>query len=528
MNIEIFGGINEIGGNKIFISAGDKKFLFDFGLSFSDNNQYFSEFLNPRKFNGIIDYLYLDLIPPLNNLYRNDLITPFSDVLNSKHYNITPSNQNIVDAFFLTHTHMDHYKFIGFLKKETPIYVNWISDTILDYLSKASTDPLLSDILNFYESFKLVPKKKKKASEEEIQYKRANKNDYNHSEIKRKIIIMDEEKPYKFNSTKGEILINQYKTDHSIPGACSYIITNDGTSIIYTGDFRMHGAHKEWVNNFMQKAKEANPIAIITEGTRVPSLEDFKNGSYRSEDQSEDDVEIRSRDLIRKHSGLILVNCPTRNLDRLLLYYSLAKENDRTFAITPKIFQLVDSFRMRLDNMNEAEIKEFYKHYHLPDFHDKHFKVYLPRKGWGIFESKDYKVYDKEVFKIKNYITYKDIKNNPEQFILYLDYFMTTELIDLDQPENSVLFINSTTDPFNEEMLLKEDKLNAWLNRFGVLKTETIHSSGHCNVDDLINFLKEIDADNVIPVHTNHPEVFEDFGLNGKIILPKKGKTYTF
>jgi ribonuclease J len=57
MEIEIFGGINEIGGNKIFLTAGNKKFLFDFGLSFKESGQYFSEFLSPRKFNGIIDYL---------------------------------------------------------------------------------------------------------------------------------------------------------------------------------------------------------------------------------------------------------------------------------------------------------------------------------------------------------------------------------------------------------------------------------------------------------------------------------------
>ncbi|GAH54368.1 unnamed protein product, partial [marine sediment metagenome] len=42
MNLEIFGGLNEIGGNKIFINIGDKKFLFDFGLSFSENQKYFS------------------------------------------------------------------------------------------------------------------------------------------------------------------------------------------------------------------------------------------------------------------------------------------------------------------------------------------------------------------------------------------------------------------------------------------------------------------------------------------------------
>ncbi|MHA2288899.1 MAG: hypothetical protein ACXABG_08930, partial [Promethearchaeota archaeon] len=176
MEIQIFGGISEIGGNKIFVNIGDKKFLFDFGLSFSENQKYFSEFLNPRKFNGIVDYLYLGIIPPINKLYRNDLITPFSNVLNSDPYNIITTNENIVDAFFLTHAHLDHYQFMGFLKQETPIYMNWISNTILEHLAITSKDTLLSEILNFYEFHKMVPKKRK-SDTGEVEYKRAKKPD---------------------------------------------------------------------------------------------------------------------------------------------------------------------------------------------------------------------------------------------------------------------------------------------------------------------------------------------------------------
>ncbi|MFX0071739.1 MAG: MBL fold metallo-hydrolase, partial [Candidatus Hermodarchaeota archaeon] len=126
MEIEIYGGIKEIGGNKILTNINDKRFLFDFGLSFNDNNKYFSEFLSPRKLNGIVDYLYLGLIPSFNNFYRNDLLSPFTEILKKESYNITPSDNNMVDACFLTHAHLDHYKFIGFLKKTTPIYMNWI------------------------------------------------------------------------------------------------------------------------------------------------------------------------------------------------------------------------------------------------------------------------------------------------------------------------------------------------------------------------------------------------------------------
>jgi ribonuclease J len=527
MNIEIHGGIGEIGGNKIFVNIGDKKFLFDFGLSFGEHRKYFSEFLNPRKFNGIIDYLYLGLIPPINKLYRNDLITPFSNILNSDPYNIITTNDNIVDAFFLTHAHLDHFQFMGFLKQNTPIYMNWISNTILEHIISTSKDTFLREILNFYEFHRMVPKKAK-SDNGEIDYKRAKKNDYKRSEIKRPIRILKEGKPSRLKSAQGEVNITQFQTDHSIPGACSYIIENNGRSIIYTGDFRRHGFHSEWVGEFIKNARDSNPISIITEGTRVPSVEEYKKGSYHDDDQTESDVKSLASNIIKDHTGLILVRCSPRNLDRILLYNSLAKKFNRRFAVTPKIFHFLDTFRMKFDNMDEDRIKQYYKDYSLPDYSDKNFVVYLPRKGWGKFEAADYKSFQNDIFKIDNYITYKDVKKEPDKYLLYLDYFMLSELIDIDQKPDSTVFLNSTTDPFNEEMDIQEEKLDAWLKRFNILKTETIHSSGHCSVDELIDFLQKINADNIIPIHTEHPETFQEFGLSGRVILPEKGKRYTF
>jgi ribonuclease J len=527
MEIQIFGGIHEIGGNKVFITVGDKKFLFDFGLSFNESSQYFSEFLSPRRFNGIIDYLYLGLIPPLNNFYRKDFVEPFKSILEKEPFKILNSDGNLIEAAFLTHAHMDHYKFLGFLRQKTPIYMNWITETIIDYLSNTSVDTLIPEILHFYEFFKMVPKKKQK-KEGEIQYKRAKKPDYIDNQIKRDIKIMDKETPYSFKTSKGEVSITQYTVDHSIPGACAYIIEHDGRSVIYTGDFRRHGFHSDWVDSFLEHAQKSNPIAVITEGTRIPKIKDFRSGKYKSEDQTEGDVEFRSRDMIRRHPGLLIVNFPTRNLDRILLYYNLTRKYDRIFAVTPKTFLLIDSFRSKLDDMEERVIQDFYTDYNFPEFSDEYFKIYLPRKGWGRFESMDYRGYQKLIFDNVDYITYKDIQKEPERYLIYLDYYMLGELIDLNQELNSVIYINSTTDPFTEEMEIKEEKLDAWLKRFGILKTETIHSSGHCNVDDLIDALQKINADNIIPIHTEHPETFEELGLSGKIIFPEIREKYIF
>ena len=192
------------------------------------------------------------------------------------------------------------------------------------------------------------------------------------------------------------------------------------------------------------------------------------------------------------------------------------------------MYLLIDKYRVSLDKKEENVIKDFYKAYEIPEFNDPNFKVYLRRKGWGKFESQDYRTHEKQIFDEIDYLTYKDVRKEPEKYLLYLDFFMLSELIDLDLEPDSIMYINSTTDPFNEEMELKEEKLTAWLEHFGILKTETIHSSGHCAVDDLIDTLNKINAENIIPIHTENPKTFEQLGLNGNIIIPQKGKKYQF
>ncbi|HUS59830.1 MAG TPA: hypothetical protein VMX76_00370 [Nevskiaceae bacterium] len=74
MKLTFYGGINEIGGNKILLEDKSTRFFLDFGKGFKEAGKYFEEFVNPRVVHGIKDYLELDLIPKLEGLYREDLI----------------------------------------------------------------------------------------------------------------------------------------------------------------------------------------------------------------------------------------------------------------------------------------------------------------------------------------------------------------------------------------------------------------------------------------------------------------------
>jgi hypothetical protein len=51
-SIAFYGGVNEIGGNRILVKDGDTKVFFDFGMSFGMKNQFYSPHFSHRKAKG--------------------------------------------------------------------------------------------------------------------------------------------------------------------------------------------------------------------------------------------------------------------------------------------------------------------------------------------------------------------------------------------------------------------------------------------------------------------------------------------
>ena len=74
VHLTFYGGVNEIGGNKILLEDQGTKIFLDFGMSFKRRGKYFEEFLNPRTANGIGDFLEMELIPDVPGIYRTDLL----------------------------------------------------------------------------------------------------------------------------------------------------------------------------------------------------------------------------------------------------------------------------------------------------------------------------------------------------------------------------------------------------------------------------------------------------------------------
>ena len=76
VELTFYGGVNEIGGNKILLKSQKGSIFLDFGLSYSQEGRFFEEFLKPRTNSKYYDLVRLGILPELDGIYRKDVFCP--------------------------------------------------------------------------------------------------------------------------------------------------------------------------------------------------------------------------------------------------------------------------------------------------------------------------------------------------------------------------------------------------------------------------------------------------------------------
>jgi len=95
------------------------------------------------------------------------------------------------------------------------------------------------------------------------------------------------------------------------------------------------------------------------------------------------------------------------------------------------------------------------------------------------------------------------------------------------QPEPGTLYIHSSSEPYKEEQIFDQKRLNHWIEKFQ-MKKDQIHCSGHAKGEDLLEMVKDIDAKRLFPIHTEHPEAYNQISdqISGTITIVEEGKKY--
>jgi len=479
-SITFHGGVNDIGGNKFLVEDKGTRILMDFGMSFTDEGKFFSQFMNARTSNSLADLFELGILPNIPGMYRTDF---------TKHMELGGDEKTTIDAVLLTHAHVDHCKYISLLRPEIPIYCSEASKLIMQNYDETGSDQYLT----MKEKFQIYENRNGEIS-------RAIGDKV---KIPRNIQVFEEGKEFSIDS----IYVEPMPVDHSIPGVDAFILHTSSGSIANTGDLRFHGRRKDDTEKFVERCGESSLDLILCEGTRVE----------KEKSMTEYDIESISTKIINETEQLVIVGYPIRDLDRLMSFYLAAKASGRFLVIDVKQAYLLKLF---------SSSAHFSKLYPAPS--DKHIKIFIPRGTWSLLDKDlskfserqlemDYSWWQREFLTYPNAIDYRDVASHQKELIFYCSDFNLQNLIDV-KPNPGSSYIRSLTEPFDLEMELKEEQIRNWFEHFGVITKERdwhqVHVSGHGDGTQIKHVIDGANAKTLIPIHTQHDEYHKKWHSN--------------
>jgi ribonuclease J len=525
--LTFYGGVNEIGGNKILLEDGGCSLLLDFGLSFSRQKLFYEEYLLPRGGAGLLDPLTMGLIPPLEGLYRQDMEIPGLWARFNQHNGYRKISG--VAGLLLSHAHMDHTGSISYLRPDIPIYATAMTAFLVKANQDAGKSGFDQQVCYFTPTEYACPAGSRQSavvsSSGEKQQRQFCLGDRSPEELSgeaRKYWQSGfwEKEPREKELISSPIRSHQachfklkcFPVDHSIPGACAWGIETSAGWMVYSGDLRLHGKRGELTKKFIADAAALTPSALILEGTNI----------QKGQNISEQDVYENAKKAVCQAKGLVIADFSARDLDRLLTFLHIAKESGRKLVILPKDAYLLKAARLLDETFPDAGS-------------DAGIMVYQETSA-----SKAPPLWLRHIYEdyLAKVVLAEDVNKRPGDYLLCFSFFDLNELPSI-APGPDGLYVFSSSEPHDEEQEIDFRRLHNWLDRFGIKgfglphehsdgvwripdSEKGLHASGHACGPDLVDIALQIKPQILIPVHCASPELWADKlkGSGITVVLP--------
>nr|MBC7245808.1 MBL fold metallo-hydrolase [Chloroflexota bacterium] len=518
-SITCYGGVGQIGGNKILLEDGDVRLLLDFGTAFGRRQEFFNEYLRPRAARGLLDLLALELIPPLEGAYRTELAPPgmWERFRREPLYrNLQREDALAVDAVLVSHAHLDHNGDLFCLDPVIPVYTTCVTAFVARAMQVTGQSGFEQE-LTF-----VCPR----GWDEQEQVLRTVRNAHylarcysfldgqlcaegrawweSTPSVSKRLL---EQPTSAFTGEVSGLEVRWWPVDHSVPGAAAFAVRTSVGWVGYTGDIRFHGQNAWLMERLTQELAQLGLTALLCEGTHLS-------------DQplvTEQQVAENALDLVRQAEGrLVVADFAPRNVERLDTFHKVARETNRRLAIQPKDAYLLQAITL-------ADSTAFPDPLTLPEV-----LLYAdPKSAPRAWETELRRKWANRT------VGPSEVSAHPGEYILCFSLWDANDLLDLQGIEGGV-YIYSNSRAYDEEQAIDLERLRNWIRHFE-LRMEgdpddpqhlSLHASGHATGPQLRDFVRQVRPHTLIPIHTEHPEWWQEAlaGTKIQVVLPKVGQ----
>lgn len=278
----------------------------------------------------------------------------------------------------------------------------------------------------------------------------------------------------------GDIKVTPYTIDHSAFDAYMLLIKAEGKRILYTGDFRMHGAMGSKMPAVFEKYCK-NIDLLITEGTMLSRIDEKV--------MTEHELGLQADKLINENKYVFAL-CSSTNIDTIAEFYNATIKNKKPFIVCEEDFQFAI-----LNIVTQNTTSPFYNF-------DRN-KIYS--YGQNLHEL----MRERGFFFLgrTNYITKKAIEAFPDSLLIYS---MWSGYLDKSHPAFDEYKSNFVNDALNNGC-----------------KINYLHTSGHASVEEIKKICEITEAKTIIPIHSETPETLKEMGISGNILILHDNESFT-